>query len=223
MESIDPMGKVVTLVGGETLAFSALVSSMPMDLLVGKLRGPLGATLAPLSPRFIHSSTHVVGVGLGGAPPPHLSGKCWMYFPEASVPFYRVTVFSHYAPANVPLPGEQWSLMCEVTETAHREAPGGGGREAVIAACVAGLRGIGFIGEGVPVLSTFHRRLEYGYPTPFLGRDELVHEVDEALRPRGVYSRGRFGAWKYEVANQDHSFMCVCCVCVCVASPQPPS
>ena len=40
-----------------------------------------------------------------------------MYYPEPNVPFYRVTIFSNYAPANVPSPGEQWSLLCEISES----------------------------------------------------------------------------------------------------------
>ena len=35
----------------------------------------------------------------------------------------------------------------------------------------------------------------------------MLHPIDADLREAGVFSRGRFGAWKYEVSNQDHSLM----------------
>ena len=57
------------------------------------------------------------------------------------------------------------------------------------------------------MVSRWHRRLEHGYPTPWLGRDEVLAEAEHALHAAGIYSRGRFGAWKYEVSNQDHSLM----------------
>ena len=53
---------------------------------------------------------------------------------------------------------------------------------------------------------TWYRRLERGYPTPSLRRDEALDAIVPELEARHVYSRGRFGAWKYEVSNQDHSF-----------------
>jgi len=47
-----------------------------------------------------------------------------------------------------------------------------------------------------------------GYPTPSLSRDERLKIVLPYLQKKcSIWSRGRFGAWKYEVANQDHSFM----------------
>ena len=47
----------------------------------------------------------------------------------------------------------------------------------------------------------------YGYPTPSVERDGILKEVLPALEKYDIYSRGRFGAWKYEVSNQDHSLM----------------
>jgi hypothetical protein len=42
------------------------------------------------------------------------------------------------------------------------------------------------------------RRLEHGYPTPTLGRDAVLAEALPWLRARGIWSRGRFGSYKYE-------------------------
>lgn len=57
------------------------------------------------------------------------------------------------------------------------------------------------------VVSVYHRRLEHGYPTPSVGRDAVLKEALPWLRDAGIWSRGRFGSYKYEVANQDHSMM----------------
>ena len=64
----------------------------------------------------------------------------------------------------------------------------------------------GLIVDRNAVCSVVHRRLNQGYPTPFLGRDGVVDPMLRAFEAVGIFSRGRVGAWKYEVANQDHSF-----------------
>lgn len=57
------------------------------------------------------------------------------------------------------------------------------------------------------IVSIYYRRIEHGYPTPSLDRDAALNVALPWLQKQGIWSRGRFGSYKYEVANQDHSCM----------------
>jgi hypothetical protein len=57
------------------------------------------------------------------------------------------------------------------------------------------------------IVSIWHHEVDYSYPTPSVERDAILGEVIPWLETKGIYSRGRFGMWKYEVANTDHSLM----------------
>ena len=183
-------------------SFDALVSTMPLDQLCARCAG-LSPSVAAAAGALRHSSVHVIGLGLDGPRPETLSRKCWMYFPSRSSPYYRVTVFSNYSPENVPPEPNRWSLMAEVCETAHQPVDVG----RVVDEVLAALRVDELIPNGTRVVSRWHRRLQHGYPTPFLGRDEVLSAIRPELERSRVFSRGRFGAWRYEVSNQDHSFM----------------
>ena len=195
---IDPSARYVELSDGERVQYEALISTLPLDILLTSLVNRPG--LAEYASRFVHSASHIVGVGLRGAPRDDMRTKCWIYFPEPSVPFYRATVFSNYSPYNAP-PGH-WSLMAEVSESPVKTV----NVETIVDDVVDGFCSCGFITR-TSIVGTWHRRLDHGYPTPWVGRDGVLNAVDSALRAQGIFSRGRFGAWKYEVSNQDHSFM----------------
>ena len=49
--------------------------------------------------------------------------------------------------------------------------------------------------------------IPYAYPVPTLERDKILRKIQPFLLKNKIYSRGRFGAWKYEIGNMDHSFM----------------
>ena len=198
--AVDPVHRVVEFADGSRTDYDVLVSTIPVDALVA--RAGL-AELATAAGALRHSSSNIVGVGIAGAPPDTLQRKCWMYFPESDCPFYRVTVFSNYSPHNVPAGGPYWSLMAEVSESAHRPVDG----ERLVDDVLAGMRATRLLAPDDEVVSTWSYRAPYGYPVPTVGRDAALETLHRGLEARGIYSRGRFGGWKYEVSNQDHSLM----------------
>ena len=197
--AVDASARTIRLRGGDVIGYDACISTIPLDQLAALADDPALTPRIPLRA----SATRVIGIGLAGTPPPDIRTKCWMYFPCANSPHYRVTVFSNYSPSHVPGPGPQWSLMAEVSESPVKRVDADG----LVQTCVNALVEDGLIPDPAQIVSTTMRRVPYGYPTPFLGRKACVAELLAALEARSLYSRGRFGAWTYEAGNMDHAFM----------------
>lgn len=198
--AVDPAARTVRAADGAAASYDALISTLPLTECVTTTGLDEFQEVLPL---LRHSSVHCVGVALRGQPGPEVQGKCWMYFPEDTAPFFRVTVFSNYSPGNVPDPAATWSLIAEISESPVKPVAA----DDVARQTVEGMVATGLIASADDVMHTWVRRVEHGYPTPTIERDRALRAILPALERRHIYSRGRFGAWVYEVGNQDHSFM----------------
>ncbi|MDB5036911.1 MAG: amine oxidase, flavin-containing [Bacteriovoracaceae bacterium] len=196
VQSVDREKKILTLTTGEKYSYDVLLTTIPLDRFFQIAQLKLEAPL-------LSSHSHIVGIGIKGKVPEHLKSKCWIYFPESETPFYRVTVFSNYSPANVPDSDKFWSLMCETSSSPKKTI----NEQNVLEETIQGLLKSKLISKTDEIVSKWSMVAKPGYPTPSLDRDLVVSDALSQLKKSDIYSRGRFGAWKYEVSNQDHTFM----------------
>ena len=194
VESIDAMNRTALLSDGTIVQYQNMISTMPL-IELAKTTG----MNEDLCSRLMYSSSNIIGIGMYGEPPEHLKKKCWMYFPEDDCPFYRVTVFSNYSPANVP--SGRWSLMAEVASSAQYPHNGN-----LVLSVIDGMKATNLVEDSSKIESVWVKSAKYGYPTPSIDRDDVLELAIPAFERHGIYSRGRFGMWRYEVSNQDHSF-----------------
>jgi protoporphyrinogen oxidase len=199
LQEVDAEDKRLKFSDGSEETYDFLVSTMPIDHLVRKLRhcpDDVRAAAEDLE----HNSVYMVGIGYET---PLKDDKSWMYFPQDNTPFYRATNFAKYSPANVP-DGDTGRYCAYMTETSHsryKEEPREGMEERV----EEGLRAAGVV-EGAPkVVSATVANIDYAYPVPTLKRDTSLRTIQPWLMNHGIYSRGRFGSWLYEAGNMDHA------------------
>lgn len=222
VKKVDADEKVVTLEDGRTISYNKLISTMAVDSLAEKIGDP---SLISLTKGLFYSTTHVLGVGIRGTRPERIGDKCWLYFPEDNCPFYRATIFSNYSPNNQPhdhvklstqrladgskpsstekREGPYWSIMLEVSESALKPVT----NASLLEDSIRGLVATEMLQPTDEIVSTYHRRFDHGYPTPTLEREGVLKQLLPKLQDQDILSRGRFGSWRYEVGNQDHSFM----------------
>jgi protoporphyrinogen oxidase len=203
LAAVDPVRRTVSFADGTGDTYDLLITTAPLDLLVQNMKSPDGK-LVEATQDLHHNNLLVLGVGLKKKIE---TGRCWIYFTDKEMPCYRATYFSHYSPNNVPNGDTQQysSLMCEMSfRVGDTPDP-----ERVLDQVIAGLIRSKILEDSdrERIISRYHRSIAYSYPIPTLQRDRALNILQPALMKQGIYSRGRFGAWRYEIGNMDHSVM----------------
>jgi len=201
MSEIDIDKKMVRFSSGREISYNILVNTSPLDQLVFRIN-PKKPSLVKSAKQLKHNGVFSLGIGIKKPCP---SKKCWVYFPEDNCSFYRITYFSNYSPNNVPDPQNFYSLMCETSYSDYKPE----NRNMIIEKTIDGLVNAKIITDADRnLIETTHViQAEYAYPIPTLERDKALGVILPYLEAKGIFSRGRFGAWKYEIGNMDHSIM----------------
>ncbi|NPV54705.1 MAG: NAD(P)-binding protein [Firmicutes bacterium] len=191
--------KKITTSDGQEDGYDILISTMPLDELVCAL-DEKDAALSNAAQGLKSNKVTVVGVGAKRTNP---STKCWMYFVDSGVPFYRMTNFSHYSPFNVPggKTDHFSSLMCETSHVGDK------GEDEIVERTIEALLSEGFLQGAEEVVSIYVKTLPKAYPIPTKDRDTRLSHIKAFLDCNDICSIGRFGTWKYEIGNMDHAVM----------------
>jgi protoporphyrinogen oxidase len=198
--AVDTENREVVLEDGTREPYDYLLSTMPMDLLVKSMNGSTPELVREQACKLRHSGSYIVGVGIKQAAP---SKKCWMYFPESNCPYYRLTYLSNYSPEVVPDASTHYSLLAEISRSEFKPV----NCQTVVDDTIQGLVNTRMISarDRDDIVDTHVIDRDYTYPIPSLERDRALATIHPWLESVGVFSRGRFGAWRYEVGNMDHS------------------
>ena len=200
---IDMEKHRVIFADGSRETYDALINTSPLHTFV-RMLVPVDSALRGAAEQLRHNGVIVVGIGLRKKLE---SDMCWIYFPGQRSPFYRATYLSNYSPFNVPHGDTQThcSIMCEMSYFGDERPT----NKEAIEQTIQGLINEGLIdsADRDVIVSTYLIDAQYAYPIPTLDRDKALRLIQPQLEARSIYSRGRFGGWKYEIPHMDHSVM----------------
>ncbi|MGE4169059.1 MAG: NAD(P)/FAD-dependent oxidoreductase, partial [Candidatus Babeliales bacterium] len=187
VNTIDIKNKVIEFTNGHTQKYDILISTMPLDTLITKIK-ELPST------RFKTALEHlacnaVINFNLGVARN-DLSEKHWIYFPEEKYPFYRIG-FPHNLATSMAPEGCS-SLYGEFAHIgkSHDEV------QTMLKQALAQTKKVLKIDQQ-DILTEKIITIPHAYVIYNTWREKYLPHLHVALHKHAVYSIGRYGEWKY--------------------------
>ncbi len=172
-------------VDDEVVSYEAIVSSIPLQTLVGVLVEPPPEVLEA-SARLRCTHLYYLDVALNT---PCEQDWHWAYVPEPEIPFYRVGAYSTMSAAMAP--PNKGSLYVELADRATPDL------STLLPRVADALIGMRVIRAREAIRFARVRRLDHAYVIFDAARSRAVETIQGFLAEHGVRSVGRYGEWTY--------------------------
>ena len=187
IDRVNAARREARLSTGEQIRYRALVSTLPLDALVGKIED---------APASIHEAASqlravsVLNLNLGFDAPCSLPYH-WVYFPEAEFPFYRVGVYSNLTATSVPQGCS--SFYVEISHDRGKLPP----VAELTARSAAALLAVGLVPPSARLVVSRAIHIPVAYVVHDRERRAAVPQILAYLAEHGIDSIGRYGNWEY--------------------------
>ena len=187
VKSINLKTKMALFTNGHTEPFTKLISTIPLDTLLTKIKEPSSTSFSSALPHLKCNSVVNFNLGINKK---NLSDKHWIYFPEKEYPFYRLgfphNFSEHMAPKNCS------SLYGEFSHLNRS-------KEWIASTLKRSLKKTKNILkiDKTDILTEKILYIKHAYVIYDFWRDTNIDKLHNRLQEHAVYSIGRYGQWKY--------------------------
>ncbi len=187
VETIDLRSKVVIFSNGEYEKYDSLISTIPLDHLLNRLREKSSCALKQQSQNLLCNSVVNFNIGVNRA---DLSDKHWIYFPESKYPFYRIGFPHNFSQATVPQGCS--SLYGEFSSIKKSKSY----KDRTLKEALQLTKRLFTINES-DIMTEKIIEIPHAYVIYDFWREKNLSKLLGRLHQEDVHSIGRYGAWKY--------------------------
>jgi UDP-galactopyranose mutase len=199
--AIDGPRHEVILRDGRHIRYNRLISTLPLPTLVHLLGEAIPPAVKECADGLKFNTVHTVNIGLEGTDIGPVESMHWVYYPEESTIFHRLSIPKNFSSAMVP--DNCSSLQLEISESAFRPC----NRDTLIERCIGDLIRTGILRDNDRdrIQSAEVVTLHPAYIIYDLRHRENIRTITACLHQMNISTKGRFGEWEY--LNMDQAIL----------------